>query len=171
MRSYIHNVIQAADLSLMTFICRLMIKYYFWYYKITTWKFKLFKAKTTAGLTDFNTNTLYVSSFFLRYSATISMDYDFTFFIGVWKLRNLILHEIAHIKVGCEENHNKVWKNYFLKMGGDGNTCVDPFIEECDYPWILSCSSNKCQQKDLICLRRTRIHCPSCGSYMPARPN
>lgn len=171
MFSYIRKLFHDADLSLMTFICRLMVKYYFWYYKITTWRFKLCKAKTTAGLTDFNTNTLYISTYFLRYSSKIEMTYGFKIHFGLWGLRNLILHEIAHIKVGCKENHSKIWKDYFLQMGGDGQMYVEHFLENHNYPWILSCSNKKCDQQEGLFLRRTRVHCPSCGSYMPARPN
>jgi predicted SprT family Zn-dependent metalloprotease len=37
--------------------------------------------------------------------------------------RDVILHEIAHLIVGCEAGHNEVWKQWYYSIGGTGRVC------------------------------------------------
>lgn len=38
------------------------------------------------------------------------------------KIKNVILHEIAHVLVGSENDHNSVWRKKCIEIGGNGLT-------------------------------------------------
>jgi len=41
------------------------------------------------------------------------------------KVRDTILHEIAHALVGCKHGHDYVWKAKALEIGSNGQRCFD----------------------------------------------
>ena len=48
---------------------------------------------------------------------TISLSKPLTLVNTEEKVKETILHEIAHAIVGCYHGHNKVWKSQMIKMG------------------------------------------------------
>lgn len=63
-------------------------------------------------------------------------------------VRDVILHEIAHIKAGPKNGHNKVWKEWCRKVGAKPQRCASP--KEVNLPPA-----------------RLHIVCPSCGKASP----
>ena len=172
------------DLQIMEYLTTLIVKFYFWKYDIRDWKLEFFNTVIIGGQVDYETKILNVSRYFLRNCKILSMKTkpDLVFSnsknqVSNWilnfpilNLRNLILHEIAHILTENEEQHHGPrWRNLFRKMGGDGETCVECFITKSDYLWVQSCTN--CDEDDNYCFRRTRVHCQTCGSYLHSRPN
>lgn len=79
-------------------------------FKIVGWSFGVNHAKTSLAMTNYTDKKVVVSSYLLRgHSLT--------------KIRNAILHEIAHIFAGHKNGHNAKWKAIALKIGCDGEIC------------------------------------------------
>ena len=99
-------------------------------FHLKDWKIKLDNAKKRLGCCDYNTKTISISSHFLRGPTCEER-----------KMRNTVLHELAHAIVGPKHNHDNVWKTMAVKIGCDGKTtsCMDlP-----DAKYTLECP-NKC---------------------------
>ncbi len=100
-------------------------------FKITGWKLKLNKAKTSIGVTNYNTKTVGISAHFLRGP---SCDEN--------EMRDAILHELAHVLAGPQAKHGEVWKNIAEKIG-----CSAKVTGKMDKPhanYVLECEY-KCQ--------------------------
>ena len=41
---------------------------------------------------------------------------------------NIIKHEVAHAIVGCDEDHNKIWRDKCLELGGTGK--IHEYVED-----------------------------------------
>jgi predicted SprT family Zn-dependent metalloprotease len=75
------------------------------------WRFALDRAKTRAGLCDFELKVISLSKFYVQES-----------YVPLADIRNTILHEIAHALAGDRAGHGRVWKKKALEIGCDGKT-------------------------------------------------
>lgn len=71
------------------------------------WYFDFHRSKTKSGLCNFKKKKITLSS-----HLTIGAPEE--------KIRNTILHEIAHALVGYKHKHDITWKTLFLQIGGNG---------------------------------------------------
>lgn len=56
------------------------------------------------------------------------------------RVRNTILHEIAHALVGPTHNHDIVWRLKAREIGCDGQRCVDSStVVQPEAPWVGTC--------------------------------
>jgi hypothetical protein len=53
------------------------------------------------------------------------------------KMRNTILHEMAHAIVGASHGHNEVWKTMARKIGCDGKVCGSLDLPDAKY--VMEC--------------------------------
>jgi predicted SprT family Zn-dependent metalloprotease len=51
---------------------------------------------------------------------TISLNEDFTLLAPENEVKDVILHEIAHVLAGRTRGHDRVWQLYCLQIGGNG---------------------------------------------------
>lgn len=86
-------------------------------FKIEGWNLALNRTKTKLGVTDYNAKTVYLSKYFLRGPTC-----------GEAEMRNVILHELAHVLAGHQCGHGPEWKRIALKIGCNGDRCghMDP---------------------------------------------
>ena len=59
------------------------------------------------------------------------------------KIRNTILHEIAHALVGAEAGHGPIWQKKAREIGCDGKRCFTGAI--CKPKWLITCACKKTQ--------------------------
>jgi len=85
-------------------------------------------------------------------------------------VRNTLLHEIAHAKVGPGHGHDRVWQAMALSIGADGKRCVA--LEEhqaIQKPWVGTCPTEGCEtrverhrlvasMRDACCLKCARAN-------------
>lgn len=72
------------------------------------------------------------------------------------RVRDIILHEIAHALVGPRNGHNEIWKQKALSIGCDGKTCYS--VNEVTIPkpkYIGECP--KCDYKIKAFRKRRRL--------------
>ena len=74
------------------------------------WCFKFDRAKRRFGCCNYRTKT-------------ISLSWELTQLNVESKVKNTILHEIAHALVGVGHGHDRVWRRKALEIGCDGNRC------------------------------------------------
>ena len=155
----------------MIFITKIMTKFYFWYYSID-WQLKFSNTTCKAAEVNFLTNCMYVSKRFIRNSPMIILRWNRFPQFPILDLRNIILHEIAHILVGYDAAHGIVWKNKCIEIGGNGEIYSRDFMTQQDYLWKQRCTNKNCKtQRYLYVMRRYRIHCSTCGSYLHSSVN
>ena len=89
---------------------------------------------------------------------TISLSRNYVDLNTVEKIRNTILHEIAHAIVGYEHGHNSVWKAKAIEIGCTGERCTSgaSYIPSA---WIGICPN--CN-REIKRHRRRRIACTPC---------
>ena len=95
-------------------------------FKLHGWTFKMNNSKTTLGMCKYGKKQVCISSYLLR---GISCDEN--------KIRNTILHEIAHIIAGHENNHNHNWKKVAVSIGASPATCGT--MDTIDPSYIMYC--------------------------------
>lgn len=86
----------------------------------------------------------------------------YAFGIGEDEVRNIILHEIAHAKVGGLHGHNDVWRAAALAIGCTGERCGGAMIDA-PAKYIGTCP--KCSQeirRFKKTARMTRVACTRC---------
>ena len=106
---------------------------------------KFGKMKTAVGMA-YDDGTMELSSHF------VEVGFD------VW---DTVIHEMAHIAVGIEHYHDKVWLGVYRELGGVGSRLVD-IPDEYIPPgkWTLKCT--KCPWS-VQRYRRTYSHCYFCA--------
>lgn len=83
------------------------------------------------------------------------------------EVRDVCLHEIAHIKAGLENGHNEHWKAWCLKVGAKPVRCADPMTVKTGTPdFAIVCT--KCERQIAKFFRRPRRDlanrfCKHCG--------
>ena len=59
------------------------------------------------------------------------------------RIRNTILHEIAHALVGAEAGHGPIWRKKAIEIGCDGKRCYEGSM--CKPQWLITCACKKTQ--------------------------
>ena len=119
-------------------------------FKIVGWSIAMDNKKTTLGTTDYNKKRVTISKHFLR---GVSCDQK--------KMRNTVLHELAHVLTPGHQ-HDKKWKSVALKIGCDGKVCGTMDLPDAKY--IVTCK-NKCFVNSYF--RKPKVEnkmCPKCRS-------
>ena len=112
----------------------------------------------------------------------------FIYRASFYDIENLIKHELAHqlyeeyrIKSSKNNNntntikpHNKIWRNIFLQMGGDGNVNSKNFTRKSDcYQYI--CRNKLCKFYNRITMyylkKFKKRNCNYCGSFCAIKNN
>lgn len=79
---------------------------------------------------------------------TISMSERLVSLNDEARVRNTILHEIAHALVGPGHGHDRVWRLKALSIGCDGRTCIDSrTVALPEAPWVGTCPGCGAQAK------------------------
>lgn len=55
------------------------------------------------------------------------------------KIRDILLHELAHAIVGLDEMHNEKWKAVAREIGCTADRCSGPFLLKSDYKYLITC--------------------------------
>lgn len=71
------------------------------------WRFEWHRAATKAGMCHYGPKLITLSRPTLEHR---TMD----------QIKNTILHEVAHALVGIGHGHGNVWRNTFIRIGGNG---------------------------------------------------
>ncbi len=95
-------------------------------FKMTDWSIDMDHAKRRLGLCNYNNKRITVSYHFLRGPTCDEK-----------KMRNTILHELAHAIVGPTHGHDDVWKKMALRIGCDAS--VSGLMDAVDGKFVLEC--------------------------------
>lgn len=94
---------------------------------LSGWTFKWDGAKRRAGQCNYT-------------KRTISLSRPLTALHDESKVRDTVLHEIAHALVGAGNGHNGVWRRKAIEIGSDGKRCFASDPSEQPAPnWIAKC--------------------------------
>jgi len=80
---------------------------------LNDWSFHFDRAKRRFGSCNSRTRTITLSAELVRLN-------------DAKRVKNTILHEIAHALVGSGHGHDHVWRAKALEIGCDGNRCYSP---------------------------------------------
>ena len=117
-------------------------------FKIEGWTIAIDHALKRIGQCDYNKKRITISKHFLR---GVSCDEK--------KMRNTVLHELAHV-LTPGHSHDKKWKDIALKIGCDGKVCG--LMDLPDAKYIVTCK-NKCFINSYY--RKPKVEnkiCPKC---------
>ena len=78
---------------------------------------------------------------------------------GEDKVKQTILHEIAHALVGVEHDHNETWRQKAISIGHHGGRCYEKDVVTPKKPFIGTCPS--CDRQ-IPAFRRRKIACGKC---------
>jgi predicted SprT family Zn-dependent metalloprotease len=118
------------------------------------------RCKTRAGLTNYKTQTIELSTRYVQYAD-----------VGRHDVENTLLHEIAHALAGPTAGHGPVWKAKALSIGCDGERCHNKTFAQ--PRWIGKCSPT-CEahtQWKWHRLRRTKLRCTRCHTVIQISRN
>ena len=90
------------------------------------WELDLDRARRRAGQTDHARRRITLS----RHLMSL---YDEA------EVRETILHEIAHARVGASHGHDAVWRAEARRIGSSGRRLVDPQAPQVEGPWRGTC--------------------------------
>lgn len=99
--------------------------------------FSFNNSKTKAGICYDNPLEIQLSNFFLK--SPVATDE---------KVRDILLHELAHAIVGVDEQHGPKWKTVARKIGCKAERCAGAFLLKNDYKYLVTCS-NGCHKRKL----------------------
>jgi len=102
-------------------------------FKLEGWKIKLNGAKTSLGICYYNDKSIRISKHFLRGPTCTES-----------KMRDTVLHEIAHALAGPKTGHGKKWKEMAKQIGCSAKTCATMDLPEAKY--LMYCPNNCFQQ-------------------------
>ncbi|MGO1544689.1 MAG: SprT-like domain-containing protein [Gulosibacter sp.] len=112
-----------------------------------SWSFVFDRAKTRAGKCNFDRREISVS----RYLAEKHTDEQ---------VRQTLLHEIAHAKVGAHEGHGLVWQLYAAEIGYVGGRTHQAEIADEFAKWVGVCPNGheiyrfrKPKERDVSCAK------------------
>jgi len=98
-------------------------------FKLTGWTIALDHAMKRLGQTNYNKKIITISKHLLRGPSCTEK-----------KIKNTVLHEIAHALVGAGNGHNKKWKGMALKIGCNAKVCDTMDLP--DAKWLMYCPKN-----------------------------
>ncbi|TDI96986.1 MAG: hypothetical protein E2O29_01760 [Deltaproteobacteria bacterium] len=119
-------------------------------YGLHNWEIRLSNSKRAFGTCYFGINVIKLSQHLVRLNE-------------VDRVRNTILHEIAHAVAGIGHNHDKVWRDKFISMGGDGKRCYnenDANTPKANY--IGKCVNGHERERFRLSRRAHKMACASC---------
>lgn len=116
------------------------------FYDLESWSFRFDHAKKRFGCCNFNTRIISLS----RHLVELNSEE---------KVRDTLLHEIAHALVGPRHAHDKVWKAKVKEIGGKPERCVGEDVLIPKGKYTASCPS--CG-KNFQAQRKRRIACGKC---------
>ena len=94
--------------------------------KLSDWKIAIDHAKRRLGCCDYNKKLITVSKHFLRGPSCNQA-----------KIRNTVLHELAHALAGSRHNHDQKWKSVAIKIGCNAKVCDSMDLP--DAKWMMLC--------------------------------
>jgi len=103
------------------------------------WTFKFDNARRRAGVCKYYNKTIGLSKYLLPY-----MKDD--------KVKDTLLHEIAHAMVGAGHGHNRVWQTQAIAIGCNGARCYNPETE-----------FHAGAVEELAVQSKYSLSCPECG--------
>ena len=92
------------------------------------WTFAFNKRKSALGVCNYTKKTIYLSEYFI---ARLSDD----------KIKDTILHEIAHAIAGVAAKHGPQWKAVCVRIGADPTRCYTGEIDNPEYRYKIKCKS------------------------------
>lgn len=93
------------------------------------WTLSTDNSKLRCGYCNENHKTIFLSKYYIDSHHT-----------NLKMITNTLLHEIAHAIVGCQHNHNTIWREKALEIGCDGDSkCRMPYFVK--PPLILTCEN------------------------------
>lgn len=95
-------------------------------YGLTDWSFEFDRARTRAGLCNFQLRRISVSR---HYSMVSSLD----------DVRQVLLHEIAHALVGKAQGHGRIWRAKASSIGYQHRKIDGRQIAQATAPWAGIC--------------------------------
>lgn len=117
------------------------------------WRFKFDNAKKIFGRCRY-------------YNKTILLSKNLTLLNDESRVKNTILHEIAHALVGCGNGHNKVWKTTAKLIGCDGQRCYSSEVIQPPPKYIAICQGcKKIYKRERKSKSKTSCGFCSGGSY------
>ena len=108
---------------------------------ISDWHVTVDRSTRRAGICYYNCKRLSFSRH-LAYSDTIPDD----------EVRNIVLHEIAHVLVGPGHGHNDVWRDKALAIGCDGSQYHK--LTLCPPKYVIKC---QCGRSDTSRMRLRKV--------------
>jgi predicted SprT family Zn-dependent metalloprotease len=116
-------------------------------HQLFNWKLKFDNAKRRFGQCLYNRKTLSFSQILIKLN---TQD----------KVKNTILHEIAHALIGNNEGHGRVWKNKALSIGCTATRCSQNVITP-KSKYVYQC--NNCKDTfDYHRKKRSKSACAAC---------
>jgi len=122
-------------------------------YGLFSWTFKLDRAKKRAGLCRFRPQIISLSHYFV----TLNEDDE---------IIDVILHEIAHVIAGPNENHGFRWKHACGLVGAKVRRCaLNAIMPNGKYTaYCLNCNKKHYRHRMPKLLPEEYMHCIACGS-------
>ena len=102
------------------------------------WRFKYDNARSRAGVC-------------MHYRKIVGLSKYLTPHMKDEKVKDTILHEIAHALVGSGHGHDRVWQRKAIEIGCNGERCYNPRTEMHNYEETLAVQS------------KYTLTCPTCG--------
>ena len=99
-------------------------------------------SKTKAGICYNNPDEIQLSNFFIKSPAATND-----------KVRDVLLHELAHAIAGVEEMHNDKWKAIARKIGCTADVCSGAFLIKSDYKYLITCPEG-CHMRKLTLTKK-----------------
>ena len=90
------------------------------------WTLQFDRAKTRAGVCRHREHVISLSGYLTHLHAEL-------------KVRDTILHEIAHALVGAQHGHDAVWERKALEIGSTGARCSSPDAPQIAGSWVGTC--------------------------------
>lgn len=114
-------------------------------HNLQQWHFELDEATSRAGVCRYNSQTIGLSRLFVRKASEA-------------KLRDTILHEIAHALAGPGHHHDRVWKEIAIRIGCSSDRCCgESFVPK---RWLQKCPNGCFPPRTSN--RRARLICKKC---------
>lgn len=105
------------------------------------WSFQFDNSKRRLGVCNYRKKVIGMSSYLIPYTK-------------IDKIKDTLLHEIAHALVGHGHGHSKVWKEKAIEIGCSGKRCYNPM-------------EDLIKHEELNSNAKYKLVCDSCGTITP----